>query len=155
MNPNVRASAGVSLAEVTASLALIALLLAVAVPNLLPAPELEVRVAARELVADMGLARQLAVSKGTTYVVEFRPPAGPCGPYTLYAVRRQGGPDEPDFPKALPAGVAASAPAQVPFKPSGAVGIVGPVSVDIILCSGPATSRVRVTLATGYARAVP
>lgn len=147
-----RASAGMTVLEAVAALALLALLLAVAVPKFLPAPELEVRVAARELAADMGLARQLAVSRGEPYVVEFRPPGGP---YTSYTVRRGGGPDEPDFPKALPAGVVASAPSQVPFKPSGAVGIVGPVSVDVILTSGSASARVRVTVATGYVRVVP
>ncbi len=150
-----RASAGMTVLEAVAALALLALLLAVAVPNLLPAPELEVGVAARELAADMGLARQLAVSMGTsrdtTYVVEFRPPGGP---YTSYTVRRDGEPDEPDFPKALPAGVVASGPPQIAFKRSGAVDDPGPV-VEVILSSGSAAARVQVTTATGYVRVVP
>lgn len=147
-----RASAGMTVLEMVAALALLVLLLAVAVPNLLPAPELDVRVAARELVGDMALARQVAVSKGRRYVVEFRPPGGP---YTSYTVREDGGPDEPNFPKTFPAGVVANAPAQIPFEASGAVGIAGPVSVDVILSSGQAAARLRVTTATGYVRVVP
>lgn len=152
MKKRVRASAAVTVLETVAALALLALLLAVTIPSLLPPPELAVTAAARELAADTALARQLAVSKGVRYVLEFRPGSGP---YTSYTVHMDGGPDEPDFPKALPTGVVASAPSQIPFKPSGAVDIVGPVSVDVILASGTASARVRVTVATGYARIVP
>ncbi len=146
-----RASAGVTVLEAVAALALLVLLLAVAVPHLLPAPELEAGVAAREVATDMGLARQLAVSKRAAYVVEFRPPGGP---YTSYTVRRDGGADEPDFPKPLPAGVVVNGPRVVRFVSSGAAEVGAPTA-DLTFVGGGATVWVRVTAATGYVRVLP
>lgn len=146
-----RASGGVTVLEAVATLALLALLLAVALPNLLPSPELEARVAAREVVADASLARQLALSRGTTYLVEFRPPGGP---YTSYAVRADGGPDEPGFPKDLPAGVQVTGPEAIPFLPSGAAKLDAP-QVELTFAGGGAAATVRVVAATGYVRVDP
>lgn len=145
-----RASAGLSFVEAVAALALLSVLLLVALPNLLPGPELDTKVAARELAADMGLARQLATSRKATFVVEFQPPGGP---YTGYTLRQDGATDEPGFPKKLPPGVTAAGPEAVPFLPSGAAKLDAP-SVDVVLSSGPVTAAVRVTAATGYARVV-
>lgn len=138
---------GLTFAETVAVLLLISLLLVAAVPNLFPAV-VAVEAAARELAADMGLARQLAVSRGEAYVVEFGPPGGS---FTRYTVRRGSGPDEPGFPKELPGGVTASGPASVTFLSSGGVQLAA-AWVEWRVDSGSETVRIRLWAQTGYAR---
>ncbi|MCL6499862.1 MAG: hypothetical protein K6U07_07545, partial [Firmicutes bacterium] len=70
MGINAKEQGGLTFVETVAVLLLFSLLLVAAVPNLFPA-SVAVDVAARELVADMGLARQLAVSRGEAHLVEF------------------------------------------------------------------------------------
>lgn len=137
--------------EAVVTLALVALLLAVALPNLLPSPELEARVAARELVADLNLARQLAVSHGEMYLVVFQPPGGP---YTAYTVYKSGGADEPGFPKELPRGVQVTGPESIVFLPSGAAKLDEP-QASWSFTGGSSTATVRVLAATGFARVDP
>jgi type II secretory pathway pseudopilin PulG len=146
-----RASGGVTVLEAVATLALLAFLLAVALPNLLPSPELEARVTAREVAADASLARQLAVSRGTTYLLEFRPPGGP---YRSYTVRADGGTEEPGFPKDLPANVQVTGPEVIPFLPSGAAALDSP-QVEVTFTGGAAVATLRVLQATGYVRVDP
>ena len=143
-----RARGGMSVLEALAVLALLALLLAVALPRLLPPPELEARAVAREFASDAHLARQLAISKGVPFVVEFWVSGGR---YSGYTVRAQGGPAEPDFPKPIPPGVLASGPQRVIFSPSGAAD----VDAEITFRGGGAVARVRIFRATGYARVDP
>ncbi len=138
---------GYSLLETLAALVLFSLLLAAALPHLLPAG-VGARAAAEELVADLHLARQLAVSRAAEYAVEFTP-AG--GPYTGYAVRPAGGPAEPGYPKQLPAGVEAAGPGQVTFRPDGSA----QEDADIALVAGPEQVTVRVVGSTGHARVLP
>lgn len=146
-----RASGGITVLEAVATLALLALLLAVALPNLLPSPELEARVAAREVAADASLARQLAVSKAGTYLLEFLPPQGP---YTSYTVRADGGPHEPGFPKELPPNVRVTGPEAIPFLPSGAAKLDSP-QVEVTFAGGGAVVTLRVWQATGFVRVDP
>jgi prepilin-type N-terminal cleavage/methylation domain-containing protein len=139
---------GLTLLEAVAVLALLAVLAVLAVPNLFPAG-VAVQSAARELAADMGLARQLAVSRSVPYVVEFQPGGGP---FTRYTVRPLSGTDEPGFPKALPEGVSASGPVVVRFLPSGRADL--PSSwAEWQLVAGSESATVRVWAVTGYARA--
>lgn len=138
---------GLTVLEAVAVLVLLAVLLAAAAPQMFPGIA-AVHGAARELAADMALARQLAVSRGTPYVVEFRPSGGP---YTSYTVRADGGPDEPGFPKEFPTGVSAQGSGAVRFLPSGATDLPSPW-VDWELRAGPESLRVRVWAQTGYAR---
>jgi len=147
---NAKEQGGLTFVETVAVLLLFSLLLVAAVPNLFPA-SVAADVAARELVADMGLARQLAVSRGEAHLVEFSPPGGP---FTRYTVRRAPGPDEPGFPKDLPGGVTASGPASVTFLSSGAAQL--PTAwVEWRLDSRTENARVRLWAQTGYARALP
>ncbi len=146
-----RADAGLTLVEAAAVLALLALLLMVAVPNLLPAAELEARVAARQVAADASLARQLAVSRGEAYVLEFRPSGGP---YTSYAVRREAGPDEPDFPKEFPPGVHVTGPERIRFLPSGEADLAG-TEASTNFTGGGVTVTMQVFRRTGSVRLVP
>ncbi len=145
-----RADAGLTLVEAAAVLALLALLLMVAVPNLLPAAELEARVAARQVAADASLARQLAVSRGEAYVLEFRPSGGP---YTSYAVRREG-PDEPDFPREFPPGVHVTGPERIRFLPSGEADLAG-TEASTNFTGGGVTVTMQVFRRTGSVRLVP
>jgi type II secretory pathway pseudopilin PulG len=142
---------GLTLVEAVAALALLALLLAVAVPNLLPAAELEARVAGRQVAADAFLARQLAVSTGESYVLEFRPSGGP---YTSYAVRREAGPDEPDFPKELPPGVHVTGPERLRFLSSGEADLAD-AETSVTFAGGGVTVSMQVFRRTGSVRLVP
>jgi hypothetical protein len=79
-----RASVGLTLVEAVAALALLALLLAVAVPNLLPAAELEARVAGRQVAADAFLAGSWRcprerVTCWSSVRAAVRTPRTPCG----------------------------------------------------------------------------
>ncbi len=150
MSISTREQGGLTFVETVAVLLFLSLLLVAAVPNLFPA-SVAVEVAARELVADMGLARQLAISRGEPYVVEFSPPGGP---FTRYAVRRASGPDEPGFPKELPGGVTASGLGSVTFLSSGAAQVAA-AWAEWLLDSGTESARVRLWAQTGYARALP
>lgn len=139
---------GLTLLEAVAVLILLAVLAAVAVPNLVPTGA-AVQAAGRELAADMGMARQLAVSRGLAYVVEFQPPGGP---FTRYTVRAVAGADESGFPKDLPAGVTASGPSMVRFLPSGQADLSTPWA-EWRLEAGSESATVRLWAVTGYARA--
>jgi len=83
-------------------------------------------------------------------MLEFGPPSGP---FTRYTVRRASGPDEPGFPKDLPAGLSVSGPGSVTFLPSGSAQVLG-MWADWLLQSADESVTVRVWAQTGYARAL-
>lgn len=138
---------GLTLLETLAVLVLLAVLVAAAVPRVFPGG-MAVQTTARELAGDLALARQLAVSTGQPHTVEFRPPGGP---YTAYTLRKDGGPDEPGFPKNLPRGVVAQGPGSVTFMPSGATDLDVPWA-DWQVSTGSDSATVRLWALTGYAR---
>lgn len=142
-----RAQGGLTLLEAVAVLALLAVLVVAAVPNLFPSGA-AVRSTAEQLVADLSLARQLAMSRGEAHVVQF----GPSGSaYTQYTVRRGTGSDEPGFPRELPAGVTAQGPESVTLLPSGAAQLSDPW-VQWNMTSASESAVVRLWRQTGYAR---
>ncbi len=143
-----RARHGMSALEALVTLALLFLLLAAALPRLLPPPELEARAVAREFASDAHLARQLAISKGVPFELEFQVSGGR---YSGYTVRALGGADEPGFPKPIPPGIHVSGPQRVIFSPSGAAN----VDAEITFRGGGAVTKVRIFKATGYARVDP
>lgn len=147
---NGKEQGGLTLVETVAALLLFSVLLLAAVPQLFPAT-VAVDAAARELAADMSLARQVAISRGEAHVLEFSPPGGP---FTRYTIRRASGPDEPGFPKELPGSVTGSGPASVTFLPSGAAQLAT-AWTEWQLNSGTEGVRVRVWARTGYARVLP
>jgi len=140
---------GLSFLEVLIAALLLGVLLMIAVPRLIVPPELDVGVTARRVAADLRLARQLAISGHASYIVTFSP-AG--GPYTSYAVARQGGTIEADYPKSIPSNVSVGGIDQVTFSPSGATGPSG--TVTFTLAAGSATARVEVTAATGRVQVI-
>lgn len=146
MRAHAAGQGGLSLLEALVALVLLGVLLAAALPQLFPAP-VAVQAAARELAADLNLARQMAISRGEPYVVEFGPPAGA---FSRYTVRSGSGQDEPGFPKQLPAGVTAWGPQSVAFLPSGQAQLPAQ-QVDWRLASGSDSATVRVWSQTGYA----
>ena len=75
-------------------------------------------------------------------------------PYRSYTVRADGGPEEPGFPKDLPANVQVTGPEVIPFLPSGAAKLDSP-QVEVIFTGGAAVATLRVLQATGYARVDP
>jgi hypothetical protein len=74
--------------------------------------------------------------------LEFAPGAPP---YASYTVRVSGGAAEPGFPKAVPAGVVVTGPAQFTFHADGSAAPAGTVSVSF----GTATATIQVVAATG------
>jgi type II secretory pathway pseudopilin PulG len=141
---------GLSLLEVLAAALLLGVLLMVAIPRLLAPPELDVGVTARRVAADLRLAQRLAISGRASYTVAFDPVGGP---YTSYAVARQGGTIEPDYPKAIPAGVSVAGVDQVTFTPSGAASPPGTITFTV--SAGGATARVDIVAATGRVQVTP
>jgi Tfp pilus assembly protein FimT len=135
---------GLSFLEILAAALLLGVLLMIAVPRLLAPPELDVDVTARRVAGDLRLARQLAVSGRASYVVTFSP-AG--GPYTSYAVARQGGTIEADYPRTIATGVTVAGTDQITFDPSGGAAPSG--TITFTFASGGATARVEIVAATG------
>jgi len=134
---------GASLAEMLVLIAVLAVLVVTALPQLLVPDQVPAGRAARGVAADLGLARQLAIANRGNYVVAFTP-AG--GPFTSYTVAPQGGPPGPDFPKPIPAGVTATGTAQITFAPDGSAS----PSATLTFASGAATAQVQVVAATGF-----
>ncbi len=125
--------------------ALLAVLVAVAVPRLVVPETLHVRSCAREVASDLRLAQRLAMARRATIVLEFSPGAGP---YTRYTVRRQGGGDEPGFPKGIPTEVAVTGPQSFEFSSGGGAASGGTVTVS----GGGATATLQVNAVTGHVR---
>lgn len=136
---------GFSFLELLAVLGLLAVLLVVAVPRLFVPAEVGVETTARQVAADLALARRLAIARRMPYVVTFAPSGGP---YTAYTVGPQGGEPEPDFPKSLPTAIAVTGSDQVTFQPSGAAS----AAVRLTFAAGGATAQVEVTAGTGRVR---
>ncbi len=136
---------GSSLAELLVLVALLGILLVTAFPQLTVPGQVPVGQAARGVAADLGLARQLAISSRGNYDVTFTPAAGP---YTSYTVAPQGGAAGPDFPKTFPAQVTVTGTQQITFTPNGAAS----ASATLTFTGGGATAQVQVTSATGFAQ---
>ncbi len=136
---------GFSFLELLVVVGLLAVLLVVALPQLFAPEELTVETAARQVAADLVLARRLAIARRMPYAVSFAPPGGP---YTTYTVGPQGGAPEPDFPKTLPAGVAVTGSGQVTFQPSGAAS----AAASLTFAAGGTTAQVDVAAGTGRVR---
>ncbi len=136
---------GFSFLELLVVLGLLAILLGAVVPRLFLPEEVGVETTARQVAADLALARRLAIARRMPYVVSFAPPGGP---YTAYTVGPQGGAPEPDFPKILPAAIAVTGSDQVTFQPSGAAS----AAARLMFAAGGATAQVDVTAGTGRVR---
>ncbi len=134
---------GASLVELLVMVAVFAVLVLTALPQLLVPVQVPVGRAARVVAADLGLARQLAIATRGNYVVAFAP-AG--GPFTSYTVAPQGGPPGPDFPKPLPAGVTVTGTQQITFAPNGSASS----NATLTFADGAATAQVQVIAATGF-----
>jgi prepilin-type N-terminal cleavage/methylation domain-containing protein len=134
---------GFTLTEILVVMGLLAVLLLATLPNLGVPDAVPTAQAARQVAADMGLARRLAIADHVNYLVTFAPAAGP---YSSYTVAPQGGPPGPDFPKPLPAGVVITGTQQVTFAPSGAT--TAPAALSF--AKGAAAAQVQVAAATGY-----
>ena len=142
----VRGRAGeraLSFVEVVVAVLLLGILLLVAVPRLLAPDELDVEVVARQVAADMHMARRLAIALRSSYVVSFSPPTPPYTSYTLTT----GGVDEPDFPKDLPTQVIVTGTPSVTFRPSGATS----AAALITFTAGASVAQVEVLQTTGRA----
>ena len=124
---------------------LLAILLVAAVPQLFVPGEVDVEVTARQVAADMGLARRLAIARRVDYIITFSPPGGP---YTSYTLAPDGGPAEPDFPKDLPPQVTVTGTGQVTFRPSGAA----TAPALLTFTAGGVVAQVDVVAATGRVR---
>ncbi|MBM3470167.1 MAG: hypothetical protein FJX73_05165 [Armatimonadetes bacterium] len=133
---------GFSLIEALAVAGVVAVLVIVAMPRLAVPDTLQARGAARQLAADLRLTQRLAIGRRANYVLELTP-AG--GPYTSYAVRREGGPAEPDFPKVVPSEVGVTGTQQFTFRPDGSATAGG----TLMLAAGGVSATVQVTAATG------
>jgi prepilin-type N-terminal cleavage/methylation domain-containing protein len=133
---------GFSLVELIAVTALLTILLVVALPRLVVPEAIQARVLAREIAADLRRAQRLAIARRADFVLEFAPLAPP---YSAYTVRPAAGGPEPDFPKALEAGVTASGPQVFTFRPDGSVTAGGVISVT----AGGSSATVQVTAVTG------
>lgn len=136
---------GFSFLELLVIVGLLAILLVVAVPRLFAPDELDVETTARQVAADLVLARRLAIARRMPYVVTFAPSGGL---YTSYAVGPQGGEPEPDFPKSLPSSVAVTGSDRVTFQPSGAAS----AAARLTFTAGGATAQVDVAAGTGRVR---
>ncbi|MDQ7851042.1 MAG: GspH/FimT family protein [Armatimonadota bacterium] len=136
---------GFSFLELLVVVGLLAILLVVALPQLFAPEELGVETTARQVAADLVLARRLAIARRMPYVVSFAPPGGP---YTAYTVAPQGGAPEPDFPKSLPEGIAVTGSDLVTFQPSGAAS----AAARLRFAAGGATAQVDVAAGTGRVR---
>jgi len=133
---------GFSFTEILAVMALLTILLIVAVPHLVVPETTQARVPAREIAADLRVTQRLAIARRGDFVLEFAPLAPP---YTQYTIRPAAGGPEPDFPKALNAGVVVSGPQQFVFRPDGSASPGGAITVT----ADGATATVQVMAATG------
>lgn len=143
---SVRAQAqapGVSIIEVLVVLGLLALFVLIAEPSLVVPSQVQVGTTARQVAADLGLARRLAIASHLNYVVAFSPSTGP---YTSYTVGPAGGTPGPDFPKTFPVGIAVTGTQQITYLPSGAA----TASAALTMAAGAATAQVQVVAATGF-----
>ncbi len=134
---------GFSIIEVLVILIFLAVFALVALPNLAVPTQVPAGAAARQVGADMRLARRLAIAGHVNFVVTFSPAAGP---YTSYTVAPSGGTAGPDFPKTFPAGVAVTGTQQVTYLPSGAT----TASALLTMADGTSTAQVQVVSATGF-----
>jgi Tfp pilus assembly protein FimT len=134
---------GSSFLEVLVVVAVLGVLVITALPQLSVPPQVPVGTAAREVAADLGLARQLAIAGRVNYVVAFTPAAGP---FTSYTVAPQGSAPGPDFPKTIPAGVAVTGTQQITFAPNGSASS----SATLTFTRAAATAQVQVVAATGF-----
>lgn len=132
-----------SFVEVLVAALLLGLLLLVAVPQLFAPDELDVEVVARQVAADMHLARRYAIARRSNFVVSFSPPTPPYTSYTLTT----GGVDEPDFPKDLPTQVIVTGTSSVTFRPSGATS----AGALLTFTAGVSVAQVEVLQTTGRA----
>ena len=134
---------GTSFVEVLVVVAVLGVLLITALPQLSVPPQVPVGGAAREVAADLGLARQLAIAGRVNYIVTFAPAAGP---FTSYTVAPQGSPPGPDFPKTVPPGVAVTGTRQITFAPNGSAS----PTATLTFARGATTAQVQVVAATGF-----
>ena len=134
---------GASLVELVVLVALLAVLVLTALPQLSVPVQIPAGRAARQVAADLGLARQLAIASRSNYVVTFTPGAGP---FTSYTVAPQSGTPGPDFPKAFPAGVTVTGTPQITYAPNGSAS----ASATYTFVDGAATAQVQVVAATGF-----
>jgi len=134
---------GASLIELLVVVGLLAVLLLTTLPQFLVPVQVQAAQAAREVAADLGLARQLAIANRGTYVVTFAPGAGP---FTSYALGPQGAAPGPDFPKTFPARVTVTGTQRIAFAPNGAASS----NAILTFVDGAATAQVRVVAATGF-----
>ncbi len=140
--PTERREAGFSLAEALIVVGLLGIVVIIAMPQLAVPDNMQVNVPARQLAADLRLTQRLAIARHTDYLLEFAPAVAP---YSSYSVHVSGGGAEPDFPKAVPAGVTATGPAQFTFHSDGSAASAGTVSLSF----GTATATIQVVAATG------
>ncbi len=140
---------GFSYIELVAVGALLTILLLAVLPRFFAPAELDVELEVRKVASDLAMARRIAIAGRASYVVTFTP-AG--GPYTTYTVARQGGADEPDFPKTFPSGMTVSGIDQVIFGPSGSATPAGAPTWSF--SGGGASASVEVLTATGRVRVI-
>lgn len=126
-------------------MALLGILMVAAVPQLFVPDEVDVEVAARQVAADLGLARRLAIARRETFLVTFTPGGGPYATYTVAAI---GDPPEPGFPKTLPPQVAVTGTGVVTFLASGAATGAALLTFQ----AGGVTAQVDVVRTTGRVR---
>jgi len=120
--------------------ALLGILLVAAVPQLFVPAELDVELVARQVAADMGLARRYAIARRANFVMTFNPAGGPYTSYTLTT----GGVAEPDFPKDLPPAVTVTGTGSITFQPSGRTS----AGATLTFAAGGETAQVTVLAAT-------
>lgn len=142
--PRPRGGAGFTFVEVIVVVGLLAILLLAAIPQLFVPNELEVELAARQVAADMGLARRLAIARRERYVLTFSPSGGP---YTSYRLADGDGNVESDFPKDFPPAVTVTGTESVTFRPSGAT----TAGATLTFAAGGETAQVTVLATTGRA----
>lgn len=136
-------SRGASFIEALVAVMVLTVLLLTAFPHLLVPVQITAGGAAREVAADLALARRLAIAGRVSYVVTFLP-AG--GPYTSYSVAPNGGPPGSDYPKTFPAAVQVTGTPQITFAPDGSAS----TDANLTFSAGTATARVQVLAATGF-----
>jgi hypothetical protein len=139
-------SRGASFIEVAVAVMVLSVLLLTTLPQLLVPVQITAGRAARVTVADLVLARRLAIAGRAAYVVTFQPAAGP---FTSYSVSPLGGSPGPDFPKTFPAGVRVTGTPQVTFAPDGSA-----TSAALTFADGTATAQVQVLAATGFVQQI-
>ena len=140
---------GLSLVELLVVGSLLAILVLTVLPQLSVPAQLDTELMARQVAADLGLARRLAIARRVNYVATFSP-AG--GPYASYSVGPQSGGAEPDFPKTFPSGVTVTGIDQITFAPSGNATLSGTITFNF--AKSGATASVEIIAATGRVRVI-